>query len=1041
MAWNDEPPTKAELEQPAAALAQSWDSAPPSKEELSVGAESNVDPEVSKALANPGFGFDQWSKLTPEQREQYTFLHSKKGEKMYGAVGRGIEKGAGLPFEVAALASDKLKPAALAANFEKNVIAPAGDALTGNDTSDIYKNKSDEELQNTYNQDIEKARQEEPGSFALGNIAGSLPTYSLGGGLAGTAAKGLGGAIDAGKLTQAAINIPAQAAAQGSLAARQGYTENPYASEAEKEAAAKKSGIIGGVLGAGGQVLQDAPAVLSSLGKSSSNKLLSNASLGAEGVNTATSAGKEAITARGEKLASKLGEGVTNLNETVGKQAANDIRSSFESAANNAQTSVEDIVNKVSNNIDTIGKVDGQAAVDTINDSFAQALKQTGEDLKLTGSKLTDFIKDGLNKYGPVIKQELSQAAQQGKTIPVDENFLRTFLAIKNAKVSLSEANNVQDKLWKNWADTLYDVSENVVKQKAGTVPGGTMSEVSVQGKGVLPSELPQPQSKPEFVQGAQGNPESPAVSPSKPQAPAPNVEPGVNSPLNVTENKNAQATSGQFMGQPYANQSGTQVQQTFTPKAEIPVEQAKQFSNALGNAAGNPNLEEIQPLAADLASQLRKSIKSSLGENYSSATSKYSSLKSAMEEMGVPRIEAAKVNGDNITPDSIMVFVKKAAQMADQGDTATLERVYGHLNEVDPTFAANFKNEVDQISRSTAEIRKAANAAPEAKADILQQQGKASPEVGKAQQTLQDLNTVQKQIGGTVPKIRQFVQNLNPSDIGAQNDVESLLKTLDRLDPESAALLRSKTSQSAVNRSNMLSSGLGKNPLEQADILKQAGSSNATAEMAANKLEDLNLINKNVGKTSDLGTPSDTTRDFIRDFGKSSETPNGSARASDIDAVVQKLSGIDPTLAAAVKEEAPEVGRQLRAIDYNQSGSPFGSPVQKVLGGVSSVAYKGSNVLGQATRQAGKLSNLTPSGTSSGVVNTAINSRVANSLQTLEGVVRQSPQSLGQYAQPLQQALSRGPEAFSAMIFTMNQRDPQFKKKYDEILDTYQGH
>lgn len=1011
---------------------------------------SSTDKAISDLVDD--FHMSGYNKLTPEQKDKFYDAFKEHNANVIAGVARGVQKGAGLPFELASLVSNKLSPAALSSSFEKNVVAPIGDALTGNDTSELYNNKPDEAMQGEYNQQIQQAQQKAPGPFIAGNMAGSLPTYALAGGAAGAGAKGLGAALGTGaeltgeaanavtggqKLAQAGLNIPAQTTANAAVASGQGYNADPFASEAQKEASAKRGALIGGGLGALGTAAGEAPGLISSAGKNASNKLLSNASLGAEGVNTATQAGKEAITTKGEQLASEIGQGVTNLNNTLGKQAAGDIQHAFGQTAKDAQTSVEDIVNKVAGNLDTIGKTDGQAAVDTINNSFAEALKQTGESLDLTGSKLTEFIKTGLNKYGPVIKQELANAAEQGKTISVDENFLKTFLAIKNAKVSLSEANNVQEKLWKNWADTLYDVSENTIKQKAGTIPGGTMSEVSVQGKGVLPSQLPNPQTQPEFVQGAQGNPESPAIQPSTSQPAAPNAQgqPGVNTPLSVTTNKNAQATSGQFMGQPYSNQAGTQVNQTFTPKTEIPVTEAKQFSKALGNAAGNPNLEEIQPLAANLAQQLRKSITSTLGPDYASASSKYSSLKSALEEMGTPRIEAEKITGDNITPEGIMGFVQKAAKMSDQGDTASLERVYGHLNEVDPTFAANFKNEVDAVSRQSSAIRKAQNASPMDKATLLQEQGKSTPEVSQAQQTLQDLGTVQKQVGTSAPKIRQFVQNLNPSDIGSQNDLNQLLSTLDRIDPESAALLRSKTAQSAVAKNTALEAAANKTPQEQAATLQNVSDVGPLkTTQAAQNLDKLTSVNKNVGATTELGTPSDTTRSFVKDFGKTAETPDAAARASDINATVDKLSELDPTLAARIKTNTPEVARQLRAIDYSQSGSPFGSVANKALGGVSAVAYKGANVLGQGARQLGKLSGAT--NTANSVVNTAINSKVSNSLNTISGVIRQSPQSLGKYAAPLKEALDRGPEALAASIFAMSQRDPEFKKAYDAILN-----
>lgn len=73
----------------------------------------------------------------------------------------------------------------------------------------------------------------------------------------------------------------------------------------------------------------------------------------------------------------------------------------------------------------------------------------------------------------------------------------------------------------------------------------------------------------------------------------------------------------------------------------------------------------------------------------------------------------------------------------------------------------------------------------------------------------------------------------------------------------------------------------------------------------------------------------------------------------------------------------------------------------------------------------------------SKAVQSNAINRFTANTLNTVAGVVRQSPQTLGQYAAPLQEALTRGPEALSAMIFTLQQRDPEFREKYNSLLDS----
>lgn len=1057
MAWNDTPPTPKELEQ-AAPVNNDWASAPPTQDELKASPSDAVSSLVkdSGASSTEGFGPHEqklYDSLSPEQQKQYNTVVEQKFGDRRASLGRAIEQGAGLPFRLAAAATGQsdLNPSVLSSGFEKHVVAPIGDLLTGNDTSEVYNNLTPEQMQNSYNQQIQQATQKEPVSAMIGNAIGSAPTYALGGAAAGAASKLAGAIAGLGKLGQVGLNIGAQSAGNAALAGGQGYTENPYATQAEKEQAAKTGVIFGGALGAGGAALGEAPGVLSELGKNTSNKVLANAALGAEGVNTASQASREAITQRGEQLASKVASGVTDLNNTIGKQAANDIQNTFSATAKDAQSSVEDIVNKITNNLHTIGQTSGQAAEEVINNSFAQALKQTGEQLQLTGSKLTSFIQDGLDKYGPVIKKELQAAAESGKTIPAEENFLKTFLAIKNAKVSLTEAGNVQKNLWNNWADTLYDVSENTVKQSSSTIgaPGEptsfTKTNTTVQGKGLPPSQLPNPSQQPNLLS-------SPAAPEVAPQASG-STQPGINAPLTQQTIKSAQTQSGTFGADPTSGQSVTQLNQTFTPKAEIPIEQAKQMSNALGNAAGNPNLEEIQPLAADLAKQLRNSIKQAVGSTYSDASASYSHLKQALQEMGVPKIQAESVTGDNITPEGITAFIKKAAQMTDQGDTAALERVYSHLNEVDPQFAANFKSEVEAVSDQTAAIRKAQNVSPADKADVLQQQGLATPQVGAAKQTLQNIGQVQKQVGSNFPQIRKFVNDLNPSDIGSQADLQRTLQTLDQIDPESAAILRDKATQSTVGRNNTLNAAVNKSPLDQAQALQNVSDVGPLqSTQTAQKLEDLSQINKNIGATTDIGMPSDKTRDFIKNYGISTDTPSGSATQSDIRAVTQKLASLDPTLAAAVETEAPVVGRQLRAIDYGQSGSALGSPTSKILGGAGALAYKGANVIGQASRGISGVQSAVPIATSGSMAanakgiannpqtiqnvnaNSSSQPFAATSLNQLSNLIKTSPQTLGKYAAPLQSAADRGSDALAAQNFALYQNDPDYRAIIDPL-------
>lgn len=991
-------------------------------------------------LLKTGADFDRYNKLTPEQKKQYDDLNQHMGNVFQEGLKQGTSNG-----------------------------------ITLGQKKDLFNKPED--LTNAYAaipqqyQDIAQ-RQGSLGQ-TVGQVVGSAPLYAIGTGIAGAGAGALGSILGTGaeltgeaanavnigqKVAQGALNVGAQGGVNAALGATQGYND---AAPGQEKAGAIKGGIVAGLLGAGGAAAGEVPGVINSLGRDSSNKVLANAALGTEGVNTATQAGRQAITQKGEQLASNIGQGVTDLNNTLGKEAAGDIQHTFANTAKDAQTSVEDIVNTVSNNLDTIAKSSAQASMDTINNSFAEALKQTGEQQNLTGAKLTDFIKEGLDKYGPVISTEIKNAAANGTNVPVSENFLKTFLAIKNAKVSLPGADSVQNNLWKNWADTLYDVSENTVKQSAGKIPGGAnVSEVAVSGKGVLPTDLPSPVAQGEFVPGAQGNPQlqpksvissedlqtgqGMQVEPETQTPPAAiaqqptysPVQPGVNAPLNITTNKAAQSTAGQFEGMPYSSQSGTQVNQTFTPKTSIPVDEAKQLAGAMGNASGTP---EIGYMAADLSKQLKNGIKTTLGKGYANATAKYASLKSAAEEMGVPKIQADKLTAENITPDGITSFIQSAAKMADQGDTATLNRVYAHLNEVDPTFAANFKGEVDQVSRQMSELKKAQNAAPDVKASVLQDQGLSSPQVDEATQNLQDIKTVQKQIGTAAPKLREFVNGLNPSDIGSQNDLNTLLSTLDKVDPESAALLRSKASQQAVSANNQLNGVANKSPLDQAAAMQNLSNIGPLkATQLAQQLEDLDLVNKNIGSTTNLGTPSDTTRNFIKNFGKSTDTPQGSATASDIDAIVGKLAGIDPTLAASIKSEAPEVGRQLRAIDYGQSGSGFGSNVAtKALGGLGAVAYKGANLVGQASR----VLNAAPAigQTAAFAASTPSNLGASNDLSKLQDVITKSPQVLGQFAKPLQDAASRGSNALAAMHYTLYNTDPKYRTLIDPMQDASQ--
>ena len=1021
---------------------------------------SPVDPQVADLLKV--FNSQDYEKLTPEQKQQYEAGFNKNQGNFQEAAARGIEQGGGLLVP---------SPAALSSSFEKNVVAPIGDALTGNDTSSLYNNLSPAQMQAQYNAQIQAGQKKDPLAFSMGNIVGSAPAYALGGAAAGTLATGLGASLGTGagltgeaanaittgqKFAQGAINVPIQGAATGALSATQGYNANPAASPEDRLAAAKKSGIIGTALGSLGALAGETPGIISTLGKNSSNKVLANASLGAEGVNTATAAGRQAITAKGEELAGRVAAGVTNLNDTLGKQGAEDINNMFSNAAKDAQTSVETIVNKTANNLQTLFTTDAPRAEEVLNAAMRQSLTDEADHLGLQGNDAVQFIEGGLTKYGTLLNQQRTAFASNNTSLPFVDKIRMAMRDFWNAPTGSPTEAAVQKRVWKEYAPNLYDMSEKAVQEIQSTTPGFNNSpstlinKVTTTQKGVAPQNVPAPNATPSFAQLPSdqlppGLPKPPTQLPA-PQTVVPETPPvaqtltpqqiamgrnpeippgteGVNAPFKKEFFTNARRTSGEFLTpgetpQPFNEIGGTQVTQTATPKETIPFAQAEQMYKVLNEVSGGAK-GQVSGTAGKAAQQLNELINTTAGGDFQKAKQIYSNLKTAKDTLG----------------DNPRDWVQNASSLINKGKGSDLNTVFDAIDQIDPQYAATLKQDIINSSNKYAALSKANT--PLQKAAVLQQQGLATPEVNQAATTLQNQGQVQSQIGTTPEQIRKFVSGLTPQDVGSKADLDRILGVLDQVSPETSAMLRSEGTQNAVNQNNTLAAGANQSPLDQFNTLKSAGVNSEAAQQAADNLKKLDLVNKGIGGTNDLGMPSDKTRDFIKNFGKSTDTPNGSATAADTQAIIQKLAGIDPTLAAAVESEAPTVGRQLRAIDYSQSGSGMGSNVvTKALGGVGAAAAKGANLVGQGSRI---LTSASPAGKLGAASATSVANKSnggADDLLKLANVIQNTPEQLGQFAEPLKAAAARGSDALAAMNYALYNSD----SKYRDIINPWQA-
>lgn len=143
----------------------------------------------------------------------------------------------------------------------------------------------------------------------------------------------------------------------------------------------------------------------------------------------------------------------------------------------------------------------------------------------------------------------------------------------------------------------------------------------------------------------------------------------------------------------------------------------------------------------------------------------------------------------------------------------------------------------------------------------------------------------------------------------------------------------------------------------------------------------------------------------------------------------IDSLSGTD--LAKAFADTKANYASGIKATKLAASQEAKDSGLVNSLAGRTGAGAVAGKLLGNSGAGAAL-------GAASKVVQSpAINRAAANTLNTVAGIVRQSPQSLGQYAAPLQNALIRGPEALSAMVFTLQQRDPEFQKKYGALLQS----
>lgn len=194
------------------------------------------DAQLMQALGN----FDDMQKLSPEdQKRAQEMVHNglrKDASENSEALLRGASQGATLGFQPE-----------LSGMAEKG-IASAADALGLQDqaTTDLYNNKSADDLTNTYRQQNQEAAQKAPMAYITGNVLGSLPLSIASSGLVTQGAKLAGGAMGLNGLAQTGLTAAGNVANNAVLSGASGYGNSEGTPEQRMQAAkeAAKTGAL-----------------------------------------------------------------------------------------------------------------------------------------------------------------------------------------------------------------------------------------------------------------------------------------------------------------------------------------------------------------------------------------------------------------------------------------------------------------------------------------------------------------------------------------------------------------------------------------------------------------------------------------------------------------------------------------------------------------------------------------------------------------------------------------------------------------------------
>lgn len=241
MAWDDTPPTAAELQATAPAVqtpvastvtpSADWASTPPSSDELQKSSptpfQSMGDNKVNELLKT-GFNFDTYQKMTPDEKKQYGDLSAQHAAVFQNAAKLGASSGLTLGFKKDLLNSPKdLEDA-------KSALPADQQTLAGKESS--------------------------AGQVA-GNLVGGAPLALATGGATAAATKGIATAADLGPLATRGVQALGNIGTAGALGEAQGIANSNAPTLAGKAQEALPSAALGAGLGLGAEALANAPQV------------------------------------------------------------------------------------------------------------------------------------------------------------------------------------------------------------------------------------------------------------------------------------------------------------------------------------------------------------------------------------------------------------------------------------------------------------------------------------------------------------------------------------------------------------------------------------------------------------------------------------------------------------------------------------------------------------------------------------------------------------------------------------------------------------